>query len=106
MIAIACNTLRMIRVAFLYPKTDGSTFDMDYYTSTHMPMLAAVLGDDCHGWGADRITRGQYAAIGWALVSSTEAFDAAMTEKGDVIRADVANYSSVRPDVVMGDVVR
>lgn len=31
-----------IRVTFLYPKTDESTFDMDYYTSTHMPMLAAA----------------------------------------------------------------
>ncbi|TDC89946.1 EthD family reductase [Actinomadura sp. 7K507] len=96
----------MIRVMFLYPKTDESTFDMDYYTSTHMPMLAAALGDDCQSWGADKITSGPYEAIGWALVSSAEAFGAAMTEKGAEIRDDVANYTNVRPDVVMGDVVR
>lgn len=94
----------MIRVTFLYPKTDESTFDMDYYTSTHMPMLAAALGEDCQNWGADKITSGPYEAIGWALVSSTEAFSAAI-EDGE-ISADVANYSNVRPDVVMGDVVR
>ncbi|TQL68955.1 uncharacterized protein (TIGR02118 family) [Nocardioides albertanoniae] len=94
----------MIRVTFLYPKTDESTFDMGYYTSTHMPMLAAALGEHCHGWGADRITNGPYEAIGWALVSSAEAFGAA-TEGGEV-RADVANYSSVHPEVVIGDVVR
>ena len=94
----------MIRVTFLYPKTDESTFDMDYYTSTHMPMLAAALGGDCHGWGADRITGGPYEAIGWALVSGAEAW-AAITEKGE-IGADVANYSTVRPEVVVGDVVR
>jgi uncharacterized protein (TIGR02118 family) len=93
----------MIRVTFLYPKTDESTFDMDYYTSTHMPMLAAALGDDCQSWGADKITSGPYEAIGWALVSSAEAFEA---RAGDEIRADVANYTNVRPDVVMGDVVR
>jgi uncharacterized protein (TIGR02118 family) len=96
----------MIRVTFLYPKTDESTFDMDYYTSTHMPMLAAALGDACLSWGADKITSGPYEAIGWALVSSAEAFDAAMTEKGAEISADVANYANVRPDVVKGDVVR
>jgi uncharacterized protein (TIGR02118 family) len=96
----------MIRVMFLYPKSDESTFDMDYYTSTHMPMLDAALGDDCPRWGADKITSGPYEAIGWALVSSAEAFDAAMIEKGAKIRADVANYTNVRPDVVMGDVVR
>ena len=96
----------MIRVTFLYPKTDESTFDMDYYTSTHMPMLAAALGENCQRWGADKITSGPYEAIGWALVSSAEAFGAAMTAKGDEIRADVANYSNMRPDVVMGVVVR
>jgi uncharacterized protein (TIGR02118 family) len=94
----------MIRVTFLYPKTDESTFDMDYYTSTHMPMLAAALGDDCQSWGADKITSGPYEAIGWALVSSAEAFEA--IRAGGEIRADVANYTNVRPDVVMGDVVR
>lgn len=96
----------MIRVTFLYPKTEESTFDMDYYTSTHMPMLATALGDECQHWGADKITSGPYEAIGWALVSSAEAFDTAMTEKGTEIRADVANYTNVRPDVAMGDVVR
>jgi len=35
----------MICVTILYPKTDDATFDMDYYTSTHMPMLAKALGD-------------------------------------------------------------
>lgn len=100
----ACDSLQMIRVTFLYPKTDESTFDMDYYISTHMPMLAAALGDDCKSWGADKVISGPYEAIGWALVSSAEAFGAA-TANGE-ISTDVSNYSNVRPDVVMGDVVR
>lgn len=94
----------MIRVTFLYPKTDASTFDMDYYTSKHMPLLAATLGTDCHSWGADKITSGPYEAIGWALVSNAEAW-AAATATGE-IRADVGNYSTVFPVVVLGDVVR
>ena len=94
----------MIRVTFLYPKTDESTFDMDYYTSTHMPMLASALGDACLGWGADKTTSGPYEAIGWALVSSAEAFGAA-TANGE-ISADVSNYANVRPEVVIGDIVR
>ncbi|SDT24746.1 EthD family reductase [Microlunatus soli] len=93
----------MIRVTFLYPKTAESTFDMDYYTSTHMPMLAATLGNDCHGWGADKITSGPYEAIGWTLVSNAEAW-AAATATGK-IRADVANYTNVFPAVAIGDVV-
>jgi len=42
----------------MYPKTDDSTFDMDYYCATHMPMLADALGDACKGWGASSIGSG------------------------------------------------
>ena len=35
----------MLAVTILYPRAEGSTFDMDYYTSTHMPMLADAFGD-------------------------------------------------------------
>ncbi len=95
----------MISVHILYPKTDDSTFDMDYYTSTHMPMLADALGDDCTGWGASS-TGGKWAAIGWANVSSKEAFDAAMAEHGAKIMGDVANYTNVQPEMLIGDVAK
>ena len=35
----------MIKVTILYPNGDGKTFDMDYYSKKHMPMVADVLGD-------------------------------------------------------------
>lgn len=94
----------MISVTILYPKTDESTFDMDYYTSTHMPMLADALGDDCAAWGASTIKGGDYAAMGWAMVTSQEAFDAAMKEHGAGIMGDVPNYTNVAPQMLIGDV--
>ncbi len=94
----------MISVHILYPKTDDSTFDMDYYTSTHMPMLANALGDACKGWGASTSKGGQYAAVGWAHVESQEAFDAAMKEHGAAIMGDVANYTNVAPEMMLGEV--
>ena len=96
----------MISVHILYPKTDDSTFDMDYYTSTHMPMLADALGDACTAWGATTPKGGNFAAIGWASVESQEAFDAAMAEHGGKIMADVANYTNVAPELIVGDVAR
>ncbi len=95
----------MISVHILYPKTDDdSTFDMDYYTSTHMPMLADALGDACTGWGASAAKGGPWQAIGWATVTSQEAFDAAMAEHGAKIMGDVPNYTNVAPELVVGDV--
>lgn len=96
----------MISVLIMYPKTDDSTFDMDYYTSTHMPMLADALGDACTGWGASTTKGKDWAAYGWATVESQEAFDAAMATNGAKIMADVPNYTNVAPQMVIGNVAR
>ncbi|MEQ8436952.1 MAG: EthD family reductase [Ilumatobacter fluminis] len=94
----------MIAVTILYPRTDDSTFDMDYYTSTHMPMLADALGDACKGWGAATLGDGKYAAMGWATVDSQDAFNAAMAEHGAKIMGDVPNYTNVQPELLVGEV--
>jgi len=93
----------MIVVSILYPQTEDSSFDMEYYTSTHMPMLAESIGDACSGWGAARVGDGKWAAIGWATVESQDAFDAAMAEHGAKIMGDVANYTNVRPELLVGE---
>ncbi len=35
----------MIKVSVLYPHSDGTSFDMDYYCNNHMPMVREKLGD-------------------------------------------------------------
>ncbi|MGF1597153.1 MAG: EthD family reductase [Acidimicrobiales bacterium] len=97
----------MISVHILYPRSDeSSTFDMDYYTATHMPMLADALGDACEAWGATAVADGPWQAIGWARVESQDAFNAAMAEHGAAIMADVANYTNVAPELVIGTIAR
>lgn len=96
----------MIAVHILYPKSDDSSFDMSYYTGTHMPMLADALGDACTSWGATTVTAGPYEAIGWCTVSSQEAWDATMAEHGGSILGDVPNYTNTAPTLVVGDVAR
>lgn len=95
----------MIDVTILYPRSDSSTFDIDYYAKTHMPMFAEALGDAVVGWGVSQPQSGPYHAIGWARVKSQEAFDAAMAEHGARIIGDVPNYTNVQPTLVVGDVV-
>ena len=95
----------MMSVTILYPKSEGSTFDIDYYTSTHMPMFAEALGDACKGWGVSAINGDKYHCLGWALVESADAFGAAMKENGGPVMADVANFTNIQPEMLMGDVV-
>lgn len=94
----------MISVHIMYPRTDDSTFDMDYYIGSHMPMLADAIGDACKSWGATEIEKGDIAAIGWAMVDNQEAFDTAMAEHGAAIIGDVPNYTNVQPNLVVGNV--
>lgn len=94
----------MLAVTILYPRTDDSTFDMDYYTSKHMPMFAEALGDACQGWGAVTFPAGQYAAMGWAMVTDQSGFDAAMGAHGAKIMGDVPNYTNVAPELLIGEV--
>jgi uncharacterized protein (TIGR02118 family) len=94
----------MLAITILYPRTDDSTFDMDYYTATHMPMLAEALGDACQGWGAANIADGKYAAMGWAVVSDQEKWDATVKEHGAKIMGDVPNYTNVRPEMLVGEI--
>lgn len=34
----------LFKISILYPNGDGKTFDMAYYQSKHMPMVAGFLG--------------------------------------------------------------
>lgn len=95
----------MITVSIIYPTSEGSTFDMDYYVSNHMPMFAKALGDACQSWGVSESHGDQYHAVGWAMVDSIEAFGAAMKEHGGEIMADVANYTTVAPTLITGDLI-
>ena len=93
----------MIVISILYPRTDDSTFDMDYYTATHMPLFADALGEACQGWGAASVAAGKYAAIGWATVTSQDAFNQAMAARGAEIMGDVPNYTNVQPELLIGE---
>ena len=65
-----------------------------------------ALGEACHGWGASKADDGPFEAIGWCTVESQEALDAALAEHGAAIGADVANYTNVAPQMVIGTVAR
>jgi uncharacterized protein (TIGR02118 family) len=93
----------MFRVAILYPTTEGATFDHDYYLKSHIPLVAARLGDNCTSWGVDKVLDGPYVAIGYLVVNNLEQFGAAMAEHGAEIIGDVANYTTIAPQMVVSE---
>ena len=90
----------MIKVTFLYPNTDGSKFDMDYYLTDHVDLAKRLLGSALKGASIDRglssIVPGSkppYHAIGHLLFDSVDAFYEAIGPHVETLRNDVANYS-------------
>lgn len=86
----------MIRVSVLYPKTDGATFDHDYYRDQHVPMACEAWGLD--GAEVDQGIDGPYEAAVHFRFESMEAMASAMgSERTAEVQADVSNYTTIVP---------
>jgi uncharacterized protein (TIGR02118 family) len=94
----------MIKVSVLYPNSEGRTFDISYYCSKHMPLVARLLGSSLKSLNVDEGIGGQtpgapapYLAIGHLLFESEEAFQTAFAPHAATIIADVPNYTNIQP---------
>lgn len=96
------------QVTVFYPRKDGAKFDMDYYLSTHMPLIAKHWKK----YGLKSYTVTQLSGDSPYSVSvvmeweSSEAFGKALKDDGNKeVMGDVANFSSESPVLIAGDVV-
>ena len=97
----------------MYPYEEGKKFDMEYYQTKHMPMVAGLLGSNLVNYTIEkglasgtRKTPLPFMAIGSFYVKSLEAYQAAIAPNRDAIRADFVNYTNVIPVILVSKVVR
>lgn len=96
----------MIRLSVLYPKTDGATFDHDYYRDSHVPLCLRTWGLDAGIAQIDKGIDGPYVAAVHFTFESLESMAAAMGVPGTAeIMADVANYTTIAPVMQTSEVV-
>ena len=94
----------MIRLSVFYPKTEGATFDHDYYRDKHVPLA-------CQAWGLsgadiDKGVDGPYVAAVHFTFESLEAMQKAMGSPGTgEVMADVANYTTIGPVLQTSEIV-
>ncbi|GAA4274235.1 EthD family reductase [Aquimarina gracilis] len=103
----------MVKVTILYPNGDGKTFDMDYYTNTHMPMLANLFGDALKQLNIDKGIAGRtpdepvpYLAIGYLYFDSLSAYQEAFAPNAEKIVGDIPNYTNIQPVVQISEVIK
>lgn len=97
-------------VTVLYPNVDDATFDMDYYLTRHMPMVADRFGS--HGMTGWRVVRldgtpagpSPFSVMATLEFGSADGFGAAVKAEGAAVFGDVPNFSNKQPQVMIGEV--
>jgi uncharacterized protein (TIGR02118 family) len=94
----------MIKVSVLYPQSPDSTFDVDYFVNSHIPMVQSKLGAACKGielevglGGVEPGTPATYMAMGHLHFDSVDAFEAAFGPHAETLLADIPNYTNAQP---------
>ena len=92
-------------MSVLYPASEGSTFDMEYYKVKHRAIVERVLGpvefsceQGLHRL-VDEVTRRHERLAGEALQAATGGPDAAEAQ------ADLANFTNVTPQIQIGTII-
>ncbi|WP_418500593.1 EthD family reductase [Flagellimonas sp.] len=120
MALIGCKTAQLgspsiqtglFKVTILYPNGEGSTFDMDYYETKHMPMVAGFLGDNLKFYEIDKGISGRtpndkppYAAVGYFYINNIEEYGKAIAENRDAVVNDFKNYTNIQPVVQISEI--
>ncbi len=101
----------MIKVTILYPNSEGKTFDMDYYSNKHMPMVAELLGDSLKCLEIDKGIAGRgagepipYLAIGYVYFDKLSAYQNSFGPHAEKIVGDIPNYTNIQPVVQISEV--
>lgn len=94
----------------LYPITDGTTFDYDYYLSTHMDLVGEHMGPHIDrtlvtkGLAGGPETPPGFFAIASIVFKDADAMNAAMKVAGPVL-ADIPNFTNTTPLTLIGEAV-
>jgi uncharacterized protein (TIGR02118 family) len=103
----------LIKVSVMYPYAEGKTFNMEYYETKHMPMVARFLGSNLVKYTIEKgIASGipnqplPFMAIGTFYVKNLSDYQAAIGPNRDAIRADFSNYTNISPVILVSEVIK
>ena len=101
----------MIRVSILYPNTEGSRFDLDYYLHTHLPMTEKLLAPQMKSMvvehGIAGTTPGSppaYIALCHLEFNSIDTFLEAFMPHMATLTGDIPNYTDVEAVIQFNEI--
>ena len=100
----------MIKVTFLYPKTEGGHFDLGYYLTKHLELSNEVFGPVLRGLEIDRGVSGiepgseaPFYAAAHMLFDSVDDFYGALMPRIDELKADVPKYTDAETVIMISE---
>lgn len=103
----------LIKVSVMYPFADGKTFDMEYYETKHMPMVARFLGSNLVKYTIEKGTASgipntalPFMAIGSFYVKDLVKYQADIAPNREAIRSDFPNYTNISPVILISKIVK
>ena len=103
----------LVKVSVMYPFAEGKTFDMTYYETKHMPMVAGFIGSNLVKYTIEKGTASgipntplPFMAIGSFYVKDLAEYQAAIGPNRDAIRADIPKYTNISPVILVSEIVR
>lgn len=101
----------MIKVSIMYPYSDKSSFNIDYYCDKHIPMVQKYFGATCQGVSVDEGIINEnthqlpaFHAIAHFNFESIEAFQDVMAPHAEKIMEDAPNYTNVQPVIQISNI--
>jgi uncharacterized protein (TIGR02118 family) len=96
----------------MYPNGPETTFDIDYYKNSHLPMISESLGAALKGMefnvGMGGRVPGElapYVAIAHLTFDSVQAFQSTFAPHAAKFSADVANYTNVEGELQISEII-
>ena len=99
-----------VSLQVIYPATEGTKFDFDYYLGTHMDLVQTHMGPHIastvvtKGLAGGPDTPPPFHAVATIVFADREAMNAAMRGSG-ALMADIPNFTDTKPQVLIGEVV-
>jgi uncharacterized protein (TIGR02118 family) len=102
----------MFVITVLYPLTPGTTFDMDYYINSHLPLVRRLL--EPMGQREMRMYKGlsdggpgepTFGVIAELFFDDMESLTAALVAHGAETQADIPNFTDSTPIVQISETV-
>ncbi len=101
----------MFKVEILYPNGDDKHFDMEYYETKHMPMMAGLLGKNLKFYEINKGIGGRmpgdkapFVAVGYFYISDVAEYNNAIAQNREAVVNDIKKYTNIQPVIQISEI--